>query len=63
MPDIILKIHSMDGITTEIEGTGAVKLTVECKPRFGVPGGMGFGGGQALCLAVGAGFFNNLHLK
>ena len=59
MPQIVVNLHTKDGITTEIEGAGAGKLTAERTPHLGLPGGMGFGGGEALCLAVGACFYNN----
>jgi organic hydroperoxide reductase OsmC/OhrA len=60
MSQIVVNIYSKNGITTDLTGVGAGKLIAERLPRIGVPGGMGFGGGEALCLAAGACFFNNL---
>lgn len=60
MTTIKVNIHSSDGITTEIVGRGKGKLNAERNPRIDPQGGMGYGGGEILCMAAGACFYNNL---
>lgn len=60
MARITVNIRAGDGIESSIEGIGAGRIIAEKSPRSGSPTGMGFGGGEMLCLAVGACFFNNL---
>jgi uncharacterized OsmC-like protein len=60
MTRVTVNIHSSEGIKTEIEGRGKGNLIVERTPRIGTQGGMGYGGGEILCLAAGACFYNNL---
>jgi uncharacterized OsmC-like protein len=60
MTFVNVRIHSTEGIETEIEGLGTGKLTAERQPKIGVRGGMGFGGGEILCFAAGTCFYNNL---
>ena len=60
MTTVRVNIHSADGITTEIVGRGKGKITAERHPRIGTQGGMGYGGGEILCMAAGACFYNNL---
>ena len=60
MTQVKVKMHSVEGIDTEIEGLGKGKLTAERNPQIGVRGGMGFGGREILCFAVGTCFYNNL---
>ena len=60
MTTIRVNIHSADGITSEIVGRGQGRITAERTPRTGTQGGMCYGGGEMLCLAAGACFYNNL---
>jgi len=60
MSQVNVRIHSQQGIDTEIVGLGKGKLTADRNPKVGTPGGMGFGGGEILCLAVGTCYYNNL---
>lgn len=60
MPQVNLKIHSQDGIDTEITGLGKGKLTAERTPKIWVQRGMGFGGGEFLCFAASTCHHNNL---
>jgi uncharacterized OsmC-like protein len=60
MSQVIVKIHSQLGIETEIVGLGKGRLIAERMPKVGVQGGMGFGGGEILCFAVGTCYYNNL---
>jgi hypothetical protein len=43
MTQVKVRIHSVEGIETEIEGLGTGKLTAERQPKIGTRGGMGFG--------------------
>jgi uncharacterized OsmC-like protein len=58
MTNVIVRINSQQGIELETEGLGKGKLTAERTPR--IRRAMGFGGGEILCFAVGACFYNNL---
>jgi uncharacterized OsmC-like protein len=60
MTQVKVRIHSAEGIETEIEGLGKGRLTAERQPKIGTRGGLGFGGGEILCFAAGTCFYNNL---
>ena len=60
MTTVRVNIHSAEGITTEIVGRGQGRITAERNPRIGTPNGMGYGGGEILCMAAGTCFYNNL---
>lgn len=60
MTTVKVNIHSSNGISTEIVGRGKGTITAERNPRIGTKGGMGYGGGEILCMAAGTCFYNNL---
>jgi uncharacterized OsmC-like protein len=60
MTTVKVNIHSSNGISTEIVGRGKGTITAERNPRIGTQGGMGYGGGEILCMAAGTCFYNNL---
>jgi uncharacterized OsmC-like protein len=60
MTTVKVNIHSADGITTEIVGRGQGRMTAERTPRIGTHNGMGYGGGEILCMAAATCFYNNL---
>lgn len=60
MTTVKVNIHSSNGISTEIVGRSKGTITAERNPRFGTPGGMGYGGGEILSMAAGTCFYNNL---
>lgn len=50
MSQVIVKLHSQHEIDSEITGFGKGRLITERIPKIGTQGGMGFGGGEMLCL-------------
>jgi uncharacterized OsmC-like protein len=60
MTTITVSIHPSEGITTQVNDGGKGTLVAERSPRFGVEGGMGYGGGEILAFAAGVCFFNNV---